>query len=326
MTRALLVPSGWIAVLLASLSIALCWVGVALPEEPPVHQAGQTFRDCSECPEMVVIPAGSFLMGSSGEEAARDLEYVEPKGAIKFAQEAMALEQPPHQVTFSRAFALGKYPVTRGEFANFVRETGYSVENGCTVWINHTYPFRQEAGWQNPGFLQTDRDPVVCVNRQDINAYLGWLNGKLHDRLPAEGEGLYHLPSEAEWEYAARAGTRTGRWWGDPIGSNNTNCDGCGSRWDKKQTSPVGSFQASPFGLADVLGNVSESTEDCWNETYVRAPEDGRAWTTGECDSRTMRGGNWTNHPWVLRSAQRGRLTFNQRTNYVGFRVARSLP
>jgi formylglycine-generating enzyme required for sulfatase activity len=310
---------------IAALSIALGGAAVAGSDQQ-ISQVGQTFRDCSDCPEMVVIPAGSFLMGSSAEEAARDLEYVVPKGEIKGAREDMSLEHPQHEVSFSRAFAVGKYPVTRGEFATFVHETGYSVENGCTVWIDHTYPLRQDAGWQNPGFSQTDRDPVVCVNRQDIKAYLAWLNGKLLGRLPSEGDGPYRLPSEAEWEYAARAGTRTARWWGGPIGYDNANCDGCGSRWDKKQTAPAGSFRANPFGLADVLGNVWESTEDCWNETYIGAPEDGRAWTTGECDLRVMRGGDWANHPWVLRSANRSRERLTDRTNYIGFRVARKLP
>jgi formylglycine-generating enzyme required for sulfatase activity len=310
---------------IAALSIALGGAAVAGSDQQ-TSQAGQTFRDCSDCPEMVVIPAGSFLMGSSAEEAARDLEYVVPQDETKLAKQSVTFEYPQHEVSFSRAFAVGKYPVTRGEFATFVHETGYSVENGCTVWIDHTYPLRQEAGWQNPGFSQTDRDPVVCVNRQDIKAYLAWLNGKLLGRMPSEGSGPYRLPSEAEWEYAARAGTWTARWWGDLIGSDNANCDGCGSRWDKKQTAPAGSFRANPFGLADVLGNVWESTEDCWNETYVGAPKDGRAWTTGECDLRVMRGGDWANHPWVLRSANRSRVRLTDRTNYIGFRVAKKLP
>jgi formylglycine-generating enzyme required for sulfatase activity len=314
-----------IAGLLALLSLALCCVDVALSEEVDV-QTGQTFRDCSECPEMVVIPAGSFLLGSSAEEAARDLEYVVPKNELKSAKQSMTFERPQHQVNFSRAFAIGKQPVTRGQFAAFVREAGYSVENGCTVWIDHTYPFQPNAGWQSPGFSQTDGDPVVCVNRDDIKAYLAWLNSKLPGRTPSEGDESYRLPSEAEREYAARAGTRTARWWGGPIGSGNANCDGCGSRWDKKQTAPAGSFGANPFGLEDVLGNVWESTEDCWNETYVGAPEDGRAWTAGECDSRVMRGGGWANHPWVLRTAHRSSERFTDRTNYIGFRVAKTLP
>jgi formylglycine-generating enzyme required for sulfatase activity len=318
---------GWLKDLgcVVALSIAL-GAAAAAGRKETAPQAGQAFRDCADCPEMVVVPVGRFLMGSSAEEEARDLEYVVPRGEIKGAKWYLPSQRPQHEVSFSRAFAVGKYPVTRGEFATFVHATGYSVENGCTVWIDHTFPPRPEAGWQSPGFPQTDRDPVVCVNRQDIKAYVAWLNGKLHGRAPSEGGSPYRLPSEAEWEYAARGGTRTVRWWGDPIGADNANCDGCGSPWDKKQTAPAGSFRANPFGLADMLGNVWESIEDCWNETYVGAPEDGQAWTTGMCDSRVIRGGAWMSHPWILNSAQRGSAPLTERSNYTGFRVAKTLP
>jgi formylglycine-generating enzyme required for sulfatase activity len=323
--RALIMPRNRIAALFAVLAIALCWAAVAGAEEKAV-QAGQTFRDCSDCPEMVVIPAGSFLMGSSDEETARDVEAVAPKNEVHFAQRYMASEHPQHSVSIEQSFALGKYRVTRGEFAAFVGETGYSTDGGCTLWIDHTYPVRPEAGWQNPGFIQTDRDPVVCVNWRDAKAYIAWLNGKLHDRRPAEGDGPYRLPSEAEWEYAARAGTRTVRWWGDSIGSGSADCDGCGSRWDKQQPAPAASFQANPFGLSDVLGSAWEWNEDCWNETYVGAPRDGSAWTTGKCELRVMRGGSWSSRPWLLRSAFRTRENPNDRMNSNGFRLAKTLP
>jgi formylglycine-generating enzyme required for sulfatase activity len=157
-------------------------------------------------------------------------------------------------VSIGRPFGLAKYPVTRREFAAFVRETGYSIDGTCTL-ANHGYRRDPEAGWQNPGFAQTDRDPVVCETWEDPKAYVAWLNGKLTGRSAIKVP--YRLPSEAEWEYAARAGTRTQRWWGDAIGRNNANCDQCGSRWDKQQTSPVGSFQPNPVGLFDMLGHSS---------------------------------------------------------------------
>ena len=291
--------------------------------------SGQSFRDCSDCPEMVVVPAGSFIMGSSDADTARDMESV-PSEERSFARISMAQEHPDHPVTTSKAFALGKYPVTRAQFAAFVRDIGHVTANqGCTVSLNHYYANPPGAGWQSPGFSQTDQDPVVCVSWGDAQAYVAWLNANLRKQktkiVTAESDGPYRLPSEAEWEYAARAGSRQARWWGDAIGSGNAVCDGCGSKWDNKQPSPVGSFLPNPFGLYDVLGNVWQWTEDCWNQTYQGAPADGSAWMTGSCTRHVARGGDWSNRPWVLRSADRTRFDFDKRANYVGFRVAKTL-
>jgi formylglycine-generating enzyme required for sulfatase activity len=237
-----LMPNHWIAAFIAVLVIAFGGVAVAGPE-PPATQPSQTFRDCPGCPEMVMVPAGTFLMGSSEAETARDLHSNIPQDSIRTARDAFAEEHPQHAVNIGRSLALGKYHVTREEFAAFVRDTGYSARGGCTLFANHRYERRADAGWQNPGFTQTDRDPVVCVIWQDAKAYVAWLNEKVRGQRPTPDDGPYRLPSEAEWEYAARAGTRTARWWGDAMGSGQANCDGCGSRWDKKQTAPVGSFE-----------------------------------------------------------------------------------
>jgi formylglycine-generating enzyme required for sulfatase activity len=163
-------------------------------------------------------------------------------------------------------------------------------------------------------------------------AYVGWLNGKVRSRVAAsaKGEGPYRLPSEAEWEYAARAGTTTERWWGAAIGKGNANCNGCGSLWDDKIIAPVGSFGPNPFGLYDMLGNVWQWVADCWNESYVGAPGDGRSWTTGDCRRHVLRGGSWMNLPVFVRSAARSRddgagQYFDAASN-AGFRVARTLP
>ena len=137
--------------------------------------------------------------------------------------------------------------------------------------------------------------------------------------------GEYRLLSEAEWEYVARAGTTTEYWWGDAEGQNRMNCTGCGSRWDGKQTAPVGSFSANPFGLHDVHGNVEEWVQDCWNNNYAGAPSDGSAWTPGDCTLRVQRGGSWNDNPWDLRSANRIRFITGYRYIVVGFRVARTL-
>ena len=317
-------PSSWVLFLLLPISL-----GSTAPasSEGTDLQPGQTFRDCSDCPEMVVIPPGSFVMGATEEETKREFNnIVMPDNTRSYAQKAMASEHPQHLVTIGVSFALGKYRVTRGEFAAFVRETGYSIEGSCTLWSDRRNPVRHGVGWQDPGYTPTDRDPVVCVNWKDAKAYVAWLNGKLDGGASADGDGPYRLPNEAEWEYAARAGSQTARWWGDAIGSGNADCDGCGSRWDNQQPAPAGSFHANPFGLSDVLGSAWEWNEDCWNETYEGAPQDGSAWTKGNCELRVFRGGAWNNHTWVLRSANRTGGTARYRNNTVGFRVAKTLP
>ncbi len=250
---------------------------------------GKEFHDCPECPEMVVVPAGSFTMGSPASEKGRDRD-----------------EGPQRRVTIAESFAVGKYEVTRGEFGKFVEATGHAMRNSC---------------WDNPGFRQTDRDPVVCVNWKDAQAYVRWLSEKTGQR--------YRLLTEAEWEYAARAGTWSRYHWGDSIGQGRANCHDCGSRWGNKQTAPVGSFSANGFGLHDMHGNVWEWVEDCWHGDYAGAPSDGSAWTSGgDCSRRgrrVLRGGSWFNSPGYLRSAIRIKNGAGDRDDDIGFRVARTL-
>jgi formylglycine-generating enzyme required for sulfatase activity len=246
----------------ACFRLLLLFVLVALPNQSIARDEGNnanlSFRDCSDCPEMLILPAGSFLMGTSVDEGLRDGMNVVPPRETSFARQDIRNEQPQHLVSIGHPFAIGKYPVTQRQFANFVRETGYSTGGGCTFWVNHTYPDHPDADWSSPGFEQADSDPVVCVSWNDAMSYVKWLNGKV-DRGPYDpSRGPYRLPTEAEWEYAARSGTRTARWWGDDIGSGNADCDGCGSRWDKAQPAPVDSFKPNPFGLFDMLGNVWE--------------------------------------------------------------------
>jgi formylglycine-generating enzyme required for sulfatase activity len=311
--------------LFATLLILIC-NGLAASGQDIPRTPGSTFRDCPDCPEMVVIPPGGFLMGSDPDEMSRDLKTMSFLDEW-LAHRDLAETRPQHSVAIGRTFAMGRYPVTRGEFAAFVRETKYSTGQGCTLYINHSYPYRSHAGWDAPGFRQTDRDPVVCVNWQDAQAYITWLNNMVRRvGSHSSGGGPYRLPSDAELEYAARAGQQTARWWGDSIGSNNADCNGCGSIWDNNQTAPVDSFRANQFGLSDVLGNVWQWTQDCWNTSYAGAPTDGTAWLTGSCSSRVMRGGSWASAPWVLRSADRSRSQISKRFNDLGFRVARALP
>ena len=275
-----------------------------------VAAAPDTFKDCDVCPEMVVIPAGQFMMGSPSDEEGRHVD-----------------EGPVHRVQVP-SFALGKYEVTRGQFAAFVRATGYSAGGDCVVGLSNM----ASKNWRDPNFSQTDRDPVVCVNWADAKAYVEWLGRETGER--------YRLPSESEWEYAARAGTTTARYWGNDPDAACTNAN-VGDRSAKHTfssltmhncrdghvyTAPVGSFRANGFGLYDVLGNVWEWVEDCWIGSYVGALSNGDSWTTGDCYTRDLRGGSWYSLPERARAARRGSSRPALRGADFGFRVARTLP
>ena len=205
---------------------------------------------------------------------------------------------PVHPVTISQPFALSRHEVTFDEYDRFAAATGRSRPD--------------DAGWGR------GTRPVINVSWDDAQAYVSWLSSETGAR--------YRLPSEAEWEYAARAGTTTAYWWGNEIGSNHANCDGCGSQWDDEMTAPVGSFGANAWGLHDMHGNVSEWVEDCWHETYAGAPADGSAWTAGgDCGVRVSRGGSRINSPRNIRAASRGGGSARGGFSFYGFRVATTL-
>ena len=204
-------------------------------------------------------------------------------------------EKPVRRVTISRPIAMGKYEVSFAEYDRYARATGRALP--------------ADEGWGR------GNRPVVNVSQEDAKAYAVWLSAQTGKR--------YRLPSEAEWEYAARSGTATKYSWGDKIGRNRANCDGCGSEWDYKKTAPVGSFAANAFGLYDMHGNVWEWVADCYVDTYTGAPSDGSARTTG-CGSTTyavLRGGSWYFDPRFLRSAYRNRNRPSVRYINNGFRV-----
>ena len=266
--------------------------------ERALLEPGRVFRDCPECPEMVVVPAGSFMMGSPRDELGRN-EY----------------EGPRYRVTLPKPFAVGKYEVTFAEWDACV------ADGGCDG---------HRPGDHGRG---RGRRPVINVSWHAAQAYVNWLSEKTGKR--------YRLPSEAEWEYAARGGTRASRYWGDDAFgfaqcAHANGADGTLKARNSKigevapcrdgfvQTAPVGSFSANPFGLHDVLGNVMEWVEDCWNERYVGAPVDGSARRSGDCSRRIVRGGSWVLKPWHLRSAFRFRSAAGRNTT-IGFRVARTL-
>ena len=277
------------------------------------REAGEVFKDCEHCPEMVVVPPGDFTMGSPSSEEGRWDD-----------------EGPRHRVTIGSSFSVGVYEVTRGEFGRFVSSTDRSMGDSCRTWENGEWKARSGLGWRNPGFLQTDSHPVVCVSWDDAQSYVAWLSRET-------GEA-YRLLSESEWEYVARAGTVTRYWWGDGSSSQCRYANGAdmsakkhNSGWTVAdcddgyyQTSPVGSFGGNSFGLHDVHGNVWEWVQDCWNDSYAGAPGDGSAWEIGECSRRVLRGGSWNNDPGFLRAAIRYRVGTGVRFSNDGFRVART--
>ena len=270
---------------------------------------------------MVVVPAGSYRMGSPSYEEGRHED-----------------EGPVHEVTIAAPFAIGRHEVTAAEFGRFVDETGYSAGNSCSIigtdeWGYLEWKSRAGRGWRNPGFDQSGRHPAVCVNWNDAQAYVAWLSRETGEK--------YRLPSESEWEYAARAGTATARYWGEGESGQCRHANGGDAsvkeryadwRWTVAScrdghvhTAPAGSFAANGWGLHDMLGNVWEWTEDCWNGSYAGAPSDGSAWEYGDCNERVLRGGSWSNLPSILRAAYRSGSTTGSRNIYSGFRVARTL-
>ncbi|MEI8393825.1 MAG: formylglycine-generating enzyme family protein [Rhodospirillaceae bacterium] len=278
----------------------------ALPGGSPLMLVGTVFRDCSDCPEMVVMPLGDFSMGvAPGEEEAEEVP-------ARFRGRA----EPRHKVAVNQAFAVSRYEVTVGEFSRFIQATGRKMD-GCWLSSNRQWKLLEERNWRLPGYGQTDHDPVVCVSWDDARAYVDWLSGALKQR--------YRLLSESEWEYVTRTGTATPRPWGKAIGRNYANCQGCGSRWDGQRPAPVGSFSVNRFGLFDMLGNVAEWVEDCWHDNYKDAPAEGVAWTTGSCEFHVIRGGSWVDQPRNVRAAQRDRDTPGMRSVFLGFRIARNI-
>ena len=263
--------------------------------QAPVLKAGSRFRDCDACPEMVVVPAGSFLMGSPESEEGR---YDD--------------EGPQHRVTIREAFAVGVYEVTRDEYGTFVAETGHAGGSRCYAFESGEWKYREGVDWRSPGYAQTGRDPAVCVSWEDAQAYVRWLSRKTGEE--------YRLLSDAEWEYAARAGTTTRYSIGDEITENDANY---GRNIGKTQ--PVGSYRANGYGLHDMHGNVYEWVRDCWNNSYRGAPNNGGAWESGDCSRRVLRGGSWGNYSRDLRSAYRNWDHSGDRSNLLGFRVARTL-
>ncbi len=299
----------------------LAITGAASAENPVV------VRDFETCPELVVLPPGSFVLGAEKDEGQR----------WKMLDRMSANEGPRVSITFTESVAIGKTEVTRGQFAKFIQETGYKVKRGCFHLTSSGWSVQPKLNWENPGFDVTDDHPVACVQRPAILAYIGWLS---------ETTGQpYRLPSEAEFEYAARGGATSetqATFWGEdwtnacryqngadltfvpnapdiPYGQYADCDDGY------VFTSPVATFEPNAWGLYDMAGNVSEWTSDCYQDSHADIPRDGSPVSKKKCRAWVAKGGSWAGFPGLLRPATRLRLREATTGTGFGFRVARAV-
>jgi formylglycine-generating enzyme required for sulfatase activity len=278
---------------------------------------GMVFKDCKDCPEMIVIPAGSFMMGSPDSEVGRKAD-----------------EGPQHKETIPRAFAMSRYTVTVAEYKEFMDATGRDAGALCWYYKDEEDLWIAKEGrtFSDPGFPQQDKSPAVCLNYGDARAYAAWLSKKT-------GQS-YRLPSEAEWEYAARAGTKTARYWGDSDKGACSYANGADQSWHRKfpgdpgyygdcndsyvAAAPVGSFKPNMFGLYDMLGNAWQLTQDCSSDSYSSADNKG-APQIGACEKHVVRGGSYGRGLKFLRAAARGGMKEDVRGVTNSIRLVREL-
>ena len=299
-----------------------------------INSQQQLIQDCETCPTMVVIESGNFTKGSPlSDKGSRDDE------------------RPQHQVDINYHFAIGRYEVTRREFERFVQSTGHDSTGGCYGATDDGIQLGIDLNWYDPGYPITDNHPVVCVSWNEAVSYAEWLSKET-------GE-TYRLLTESEWEYSARAGTKTVRFWGNSDEgcdyANGADLDitpesfleemkGRGSKivlpedWvvadchdGYEYSAPVGSFVPNDFGVYDILGNVAEWVGDCWDGSYEDSPRDGTARLTGDCNRPILRGASYYDMPLYLRSSNHYGFQSNQSENkdtrYInfGFRVMREM-
>ncbi|GAB2175712.1 hypothetical protein DLREEDagr8_12700 [Dongia sp. agr-C8] len=290
---------------------------IELTPPPASLKPGVVFRDCKDCPEMVVIPAGSYMMGSPDGEKGRSES-----------------EGPQHKETIPRAFAIGKFEVTVGQYRQFVAATGHGIGFSCLYYRDDKNQFepRQGATYAEPGWEQGEDYPAVCLIYSDAQAYAEWLSKVTGQR--------YRLPTEAEWEYAARAGTKTSRYWGDTADQQCSYANGADQTYKKrvpddpgfidcsdgyKNTAPVGTFKPNAWGLYDMLGNAFEYTLDCMNTGYDGSDHKGAAAGGGACGKYVIRGASWGRPPNDIRSAKRVGMAPDLRGVTNGIRLVREL-
>ncbi len=278
------------------------------------QEAAATFKDCDVCPEMIALPAGSFMMGSPDDERGRE-----------------RVEGSPRRIVIARRFALGRLEVTVEQFAAFVAETGTNVASACHKFDAKIARFAQaEGSFRQPGFDVTESHPVVCVSWHEAQAYAAWLGRRTGK--------AYRLPSEAEWEYAARAGTTTSYNFGEDegrlceharfadLGSQFPWRGACRSEQTGHGPVHVGAFKPNAWGFFDMHGNAWEWAADCWTSDPSEIPSDASAFTReGACETGVVRGGGWAAAYRRVRSAQRLPVVATSRYHHMGLRVALTL-
>lgn len=293
----------------------------APPASAKSPNRGAIFRDCADCPEMIVVPAGSFTIGSPADEPGRQAD-----------------EGPQREVHIPRDFAVGQYEVTRSQYEAFLRNTRHPVSGMCMTDRRKpgTWALDADTNFYDPGFFQTGDNPAACVSWNDAEAYIAWLNAK--------SGGGYRLLTEPEWEYVARAGSTTAYPWGARIDDGCAHMNGYDKTILEKKgdlykgesvsfancsdayvnTSPVGSFASNAFGVYDMIGNLGEWVEDCATQSYDALQADG-SHKDGDCGKRIVRGGSWGTQPRQLRTAERVRYLPTAIDDSIGIRVAKDI-
>ena len=290
------------------------WLAAHRGTANPIPTQGEVFRDCPTCPLMKALSPGRFEQGAPTGQA-----------------DASPLEMPRHPVRIPYPLGMGVYEITVGEFKEFAEATGHKSA-GCQMY-NGKWQDSAELNWNNVGFTQTLLHPVACVSWRDAGDFAGWLSKKTGQK--------YRLPTESEWEYAARAGSMDARPWKDNISSACASANVADQSATQQYpgwkvhpcsdgyvfTSPVGSFQQNAYRLYDMLGNVFEWVEDCWHADYRGAPADGSAWrANGDCTQHNLRGGSWFTSPALVSTSARNRFEGTYRSNSIGFRLVREIP
>jgi formylglycine-generating enzyme required for sulfatase activity/predicted Ser/Thr protein kinase len=320
------IPRDRMAAIVASAVLAVLLLGYVVERGPierwlAAHRApsvvlprqGEVFRDCPTCPLMKALPPGQLAQGAADTDT-----------------DATPLDKPQHAVNIAYPFGMGVYEITVGEYREFA-ETTHHKSAGCQMY-DGSWQASSELNWNNVGYPQTGTHPAVCVSWRDAREYAAWLSHKTGQR--------YRLPSDSEWEYAARAGSTASRPWGPHVDTACTAANVADQTAAQQYpgwkihpcsdgyvySSPVGSFQPNDFGLYDMLGNVFEWVQDCWHPDYSGAPTDGSAWLTGDCSQRGMRGGSWFTAPSLVSTSARNRFEDTYRSNSVGFRLVREIP